>query len=779
MINRIIKIKGVGRFQNYSISGDMALRKATIIYGENGHGKTTLSNIIKSLSSGNHAIVTNRLSIGQEEQKIKIDVGGVVHSFQDGQWQGGGVGSRIEVFDSFFINENVYSGFDFSLEHSKSLHKFILGEEGVRLSKLIEENKEEIATQKKDLRILEASIQTQLGRESLQVFLKLAKDEAIDSKVADATQKLEIAKQAKEINEKPYLGFLQSIDLGKAFIKIKASLETSLDSISGSYINDFETHKAKLEKKGLVNAEDWLYDGFKAQIAANEKDKCVFCNQAINDVDIIKSYNQYFNNKYIKLQKSVSAQAQWLGELSYDSTTKNNEINLISNVALFDYWTNHCSITRPTVEVDFRAVRASIEINAVKESVHRKLQSLLEKQDASNADALITLLCEVNEDVRIYNLSIDEINKAIAKVKSYDVSIVTAAGQLAYLTLVQRRHCGELEEACKDHETLTLAIKQNNVLKTQLKDQLKAYSEGFMSRYGASINHYLQVFFPGGYYQLGNIDSAYPGNSKEASADFTLTILGHPITFSEKPGLPQGKYTLSEGDKSSIAFAFFLSKLALDDIGDKIIVFDDPITSLDKNRRRRTIDAIVSILGKAKQVIILSHSTTFVYDIYEKCADSKVIRIAYGGILEDYASINEDMQSEYVKKLRLLEGFLVDPTDAKISEARGAIRIVLEDNLKFRFHGFLYKSYVNSSGATVGPFNNKAGLGKMVDILDASPCTFRKDKSEVIAELHRLNELSNPDHHGGHDREHRTEAISVGELVGYVQDTIRMIDEKL
>jgi wobble nucleotide-excising tRNase len=123
MITRILGISGVGRFENYASKGDMAFRKSTIVYAENGHGKTTLSNIIKSLSSGNNSLITNRKTIGLDEQTIRIEVGGVIHAFKDGQWKGGGVGNRIEVFDAFFVNENIYSGFEFSFEHSKNLHK--------------------------------------------------------------------------------------------------------------------------------------------------------------------------------------------------------------------------------------------------------------------------------------------------------------------------------------------------------------------------------------------------------------------------------------------------------------------------------------------------------------------------------------------------------------------------------------------------------------------------------------------------------------------------------
>ena len=42
VIERIIRIRNLGRFASYQASGDVTMRKLTLIYGENGSGKTTL-----------------------------------------------------------------------------------------------------------------------------------------------------------------------------------------------------------------------------------------------------------------------------------------------------------------------------------------------------------------------------------------------------------------------------------------------------------------------------------------------------------------------------------------------------------------------------------------------------------------------------------------------------------------------------------------------------------------------------------------------------------------
>lgn len=49
MLEKFISLKNIGRFVNLSSKGDVSLRKLTLIYGENGRGKTTLCSILRSL----------------------------------------------------------------------------------------------------------------------------------------------------------------------------------------------------------------------------------------------------------------------------------------------------------------------------------------------------------------------------------------------------------------------------------------------------------------------------------------------------------------------------------------------------------------------------------------------------------------------------------------------------------------------------------------------------------------------------------------------------------
>src|SRR5699024_140289 len=73
---------------------------------------------------------------------------------------------------------------------------------------------------------------------------------------------------------------------------------------------------------------------------------------------------------------------------------------------------------------------------------------------------------------------------------------------------------------------------------------------------------------------------------------------------------------LSESDKRTMAFAFFLASTLSDpDLKDRIIVVDDPMSSLDRNRRANTVAVLKSLAEKCKQLIVLAHDPKFLLDV--------------------------------------------------------------------------------------------------------------------------------------------------------------------
>ena len=78
MLKKIIGIKNVGRFAECGGHGDVEFRQKTYLFAENGRGKSTLCAILRSLQSGDGAIITGRKRLGQiaaPEVTLRLKIG--------------------------------------------------------------------------------------------------------------------------------------------------------------------------------------------------------------------------------------------------------------------------------------------------------------------------------------------------------------------------------------------------------------------------------------------------------------------------------------------------------------------------------------------------------------------------------------------------------------------------------------------------------------------------------------------------------------------------------
>lgn len=184
-----------------------------------------------------------------------------------------------------------------------------------------------------------------------------------------------------------------------------------------------------------------------------------------------------------------------------------------------------------------------------------------------------------------------------------------------------------------------------------LDSKLVTTAETFGVLYLEKINYYLKYFNPN--IQLSNL------NKKGNNFVYYLKIKEFDVrSDSESISL---KHTLSEGDKSSLALSFFLARLSLiSNIEEKIIVFDDPISSFDSSRRSVTINQLYNFAKKSKQFILLSHDLNFVKDFSSKndsCQDLKIINNGNSSLIINHDIYRETMTGIF-KDLTVLHDFI-------------------------------------------------------------------------------------------------------------------------
>src|ERR1700733_12322465 len=111
MLRRIVQLKHVGLFHN-ATPQPLELQKATLIYGENGRGKSTLSAVLDSCARNKPELILNRRTIDEPMAapavQLIFDGGRRRVSFANNVWDA----SRpdILVFDSQFVQERVHTG---------------------------------------------------------------------------------------------------------------------------------------------------------------------------------------------------------------------------------------------------------------------------------------------------------------------------------------------------------------------------------------------------------------------------------------------------------------------------------------------------------------------------------------------------------------------------------------------------------------------------------------------------------------------------------------------
>ncbi|WP_336789098.1 hypothetical protein [Paenibacillus sp. MMO-177] len=109
MIKKIVSIKNTGKFKACTPKGDIQFNKLSILYSENGRGKTTLSNIFRSLSEQDPQLVIGRKTLGSNGgQSIDILTDKGLIKYKDNQWSNK-TDFEFEIFDSLFVSQNVYS----------------------------------------------------------------------------------------------------------------------------------------------------------------------------------------------------------------------------------------------------------------------------------------------------------------------------------------------------------------------------------------------------------------------------------------------------------------------------------------------------------------------------------------------------------------------------------------------------------------------------------------------------------------------------------------------
>ncbi|MDI3521518.1 MAG: hypothetical protein PWR04_1506 [Anaerophaga sp.] len=766
MINKVIHIKNVGKFTDYTVNTNPTwngeFKPITLIYGQNGIGKTTFTSILKSLKN-NDALLYQLRTFGTNnspEVSMKISNHSAPISYTNAEWDENI--PEIEIFDIHFINDNVYTGFEILPQHKKNLFEIIIGQEGIRLKKEISDIKTAIKKKNVALKTIEANIFKVISGFEVNTIINFQIDSEIDKKIAEKIIEIETVKATEKIKSTALLKKISKIDFDIRFEKIIEFLHTSIDSISEEYLKMVSDHKNTLKLNN--KSEQWIKDGYD-NISEN---KCPFCLRTFDDtVEIIKAYNQYFNEEYISLQEKTKRLQNKIKTLNPELILSNIEKENNHNIGYYEFWSNYIKkeITNFSILNHNETIIGLTE--KLKILVAEKASNPIKKVKTDDISELKIKIDEINNFIDAYNSKIDDFNADINELKTKESkNLLILENELQKLQAIKTRHTNnDVKLNCQNYIDKQEALEKLKIKNTALQDELKKYSRETFDKYRGVINTYLQKF--ASYLEIKEMKSTYKGGGNEPFAEYGLFVDGNKVNFKDNACDPSVKYCLSEGDKTALALSFFLAKLHIDtEIGKKIIVFDDPISSFDIERKNSTITQLYQIGQKANQLIVLTHNLLFAKEFWDKvksnCQVLKFCELRKSTQIVDYDIENETLNGLF-KDYSILDNFLTNgvETDLEKRNVARCIRPILEGYFRIKFYGEF------KSNEWLGQF-----IEKIDNSIDGQPLFRLK---EFSSDLHEINDYSKKFHHTNPNSD--SEQIYDSELKTYIKQTFQIINK--
>lgn len=757
MLERISEIQGIGLLHDANGKPHMC-QKATLVYGDNGRGKSTLATVLRSLSTGDESLITNRKTLdGKLVPKVALQFGsGHKVTFNSGAWSERR--PEVLVFDADFVERNVHSGGAVSTNHRKNLLEFALGEHAVAARTAVDEATNGAKKAADEVQALTAQLAGHHTGMTLSQFEKLSSVPDADVQLANLEKQLNAARNTAAILAKPVPSAIAvpTFDVSGIF----DTLRISLQDVHAHAEQAVKQHVAKL---GSKSAEGWLSQGRQY----GDGKTCPYCDQDITNNDLIKAYQTHFNAAYAHLKTKVATLPQ-----SVLSATATNRIDGFRHAVAAAAaqaaaaWSEHV-LTDP-IEFDAESARialAELQTFLISLSDHKQVspaEAIGTEQDVEHA---YLLWQETAVHMQTANSTINAAQKLIAEYKSKLAAAKTDELQLQVQQIqdAKRRFDGSVIALFSKLNTARAAAAEAEKEKKAQREMLDKLMTSTLKQYEVSINVLLKNF--GASFSIKGMGANFRGASPRS--EYGLLLRGKEVGL--EGGTPSFATALSEGDKRTLAFAFFVASTFADPkLAMRIVVVDDPMCSLDLNRRHHTRSILKKLHAKAEQLIVLAHDPYFIRDLRdalrkeEPSAPISLFQLVLAP--EDYTSfapfeVDKECESAYFQHHRLLNECVAGASPDPRSVAK-AIRPMLEGYLHRRFPGLVSKSLM---------------FGQVVVLIrDAVAPNPLFHAQNLVAELNDINEYAGQFHHDtnpGAD----TVTVVASELKTYVERALHIV----
>ena len=623
MLNLEIKridIKDFGCYKDYKqhsksgIGYDFNDGKINIFYGRNYSGKSTYSKIFQSIELK---------QLPEKYENIDFEVKLANHRIIKSNEIGSELPIDCKVFNQRFIDDNIYLHNDnklnsFQISIGSDTNETLKKIEDIRLNKLKPRN-EKLSQIKSD--ITKKQQKTKISKDSLDSKLRTTASKIKNLKNPSVVvgNKYDI-RDIKEEFEKysAHFPILPLQDDEKAVAELEKNVEQAKIRILEKNINKpqkidlvsfdknfnftlfLENTKKLLSKvvsvsnildeyKDSPDKINWIKHG--VDIHGNNPEKCVFCGNSI-DSDLIKNLKLAFSDELRSLENQLVLQNNRI-------KSEIQKLDAIPNINKEDYFKDSVSdIQNINKEIENNTDNRKRVLEILESKISEKQRDIFSKIEINDLNWIdfSEIQVEINS---LYDDTIKQIEQfEDRKTKSLDFLrryyIVKEFPVPEFTKLSQ-----EVDQLQEDMEKINLEQKILNEEKekfekdiSELEGSLKSESEAVKR-----INMILQ-------------------NSLAHSEMSLKSVDDEEGIYFEVSRNEERAYNLSEGEKSLIAFAYYITRLeslSTEEKSKTILFIDDPVSSLDENNIFYIYNLIFCLLKKKEflQYFLSTHNLDF------------------------------------------------------------------------------------------------------------------------------------------------------------------------
>ncbi len=335
-------------------------------------------------------------------------------------------------------------------------------------------------------------------------------------------------------------------------------------------------------------------------------------------------------------------------------------------------------------------------------------------------------------------------------------------GVLAGLRLAKMRYTEEVRDDVTAYMQALAHKSHAEAQREVAKTELDAYADVELTQYQDEINRILRRF--GVSFSVDGTARSYVGRTPTSSYRFLIDE--NPVELGDETTAdrPCFKNSMSAGDKSALALAFFLAHLERDpDRANRIVVFDDPFTSFDGSRRHETAKMIRRVGERCAQVVVLSHDPSFLsllQSFIPGAGDVRLLQLSRVGRDSTLAEWNPDQtgMDAYIQDQNALRDYVDGASaEADLLSIIRRMRPILEGFLRRKYPGMFVE------GIWLGDM-----LGQIRSGGDDHPL------ASVYEEIEAVNDYTKRYHHEG-EPNRAEEPISDTELDTFCRRTLAIV----